>query len=137
MDRSPSCWVDPFQAKFHERRLTQVAPMAEPPSRDVIELQQVALWHGVKSRISQASEAAAGGVERAPRGSRIRFRPEGISSTPIHHREHATSSLTLPAPLFALSSSAVELPRASCETFEVHCASDASDSGMSGGYCAP
>ena len=80
-------WVDPFQAKFDERRLTQVAQMAEPPSRDVIELQQVALWHGVKSRISQASEAAAGGVERAPRLSRIRFRPEGISSTSIHHRE--------------------------------------------------
>ena len=58
-------------------------------------------------------------------------------STSIHHRGHATSSLTLPPPSFASSSSAAELPRASSETCEEQGASDASDSGMRGGYGAP
>ena len=95
MDQSPSHWIDPFRAKLDKRSVTQIAPTVESPSRCIIELKRIARWRGDKSRISQASEAAAGCVERPPRGSRIRDRPEGFSSTSTHHREHATTSLTL------------------------------------------
>ena len=43
MDQSPTCWIDPFQAKFVKQRLTQVAPTSGRLSRDVIQLKQVAL----------------------------------------------------------------------------------------------
>ena len=51
MVKSPSCWIDPFQAKLDKRRTTKITRTAEPLSRDVVELKQVVLWHGGKIRI--------------------------------------------------------------------------------------
>ena len=59
MVKSPSCWIDPFQTKFDNRRTTKLTRTAEPMLRDIIELKQAALWHGGNIRIDQASEAAS------------------------------------------------------------------------------
>ena len=54
MVKSPSSWIDPFQAKLDKRRTTKIARTAEPLSRVVIEFCLHALWHGGKIRIDQA-----------------------------------------------------------------------------------
>ena len=59
MVKSLSCWIDPFQMKPDRRRTTKLTSTAGPMLRNVIELKQVALWHGGKIRIDQACEAAA------------------------------------------------------------------------------
>ena len=106
--KSPSCWTDPFQARLNRRRATKVTITAEPLSRDVIEVKQAAPWHGGKTRIDQASEAAAEGVARQPKASRIPFRLERISSSSVLHQERATSSQTSHPPSCASSSSSNE-----------------------------
>ena len=64
MVKSPSYWIDPFQMKPDRRRTTKLTSTAGPMLRDVIELKQVALWHGGKIRIDQACKAAAEGIVR-------------------------------------------------------------------------
>ena len=76
MVKSPSCWIDPFQAKLDKRRTTKLTRTAEPLSRDVIEMKQAALWHGGKIRIDQACEDAAQGMARQPKVPRISFRSD-------------------------------------------------------------
>ena len=125
MVKSPSCWIDPFQARLNKRCTTKITRTAEPLSRDVIELKQSALWHGGKTRIDQASEAAAEGMARQPKASRIPFRSEGVSSSSVLHQERATSSQTSHPPSCASSSSAVELPRMSGGTCKEQSATDA------------
>ena len=110
MDQPPSHWVNHLRAKLDKRSAAQVTPKAQTPPRDVIELKRIALWHGDKSCISQAGEAAVGNSERPPRVSRIRVRQEGNISKSAHHREQATSSLILHPSSFASPSSAAELP---------------------------
>ena len=132
MVKSPSCWIDPFQAKLDKRRTTKIIRTAEPLSRDVIELKQAALWHGGKIRIDQASEAAAEGMARQPKALRISFRSVGISSSSVIHQERAISSQTLHPPPCTSSSSAVELLRMSGGTCREQSSTDASDSSMCG-----
>ena len=90
MVKSPSCWIDPSQARLNKRSTTKITRTAEPLSRDVIELKQAALWHGGKTRIDQADEAAAEGMARQPKASRFPFRSEGISSSSVVHQEQTT-----------------------------------------------
>ena len=127
---------DAFQARLNKRRATKVTIKAEPLSRDVIELKQAALWHGGKTRIDQACEAAAEGVARQPNASRIPFRSEGISSSSVPHQERATSPQTSHPPSCASSSSAAELPRTSGGTCKEQRPTDASDSSLCGSNCA-
>ena len=106
--------VGPIPVKRNStRRTTKITRTAEPMLRDVIELKQAALWHGGKIRVDQACEAAADGMARQPKESRISFRSEGIISSSVIHQERATSSQTSHPPSCASSSSAVELPRMS------------------------
>ena len=62
MNHSPMCWIDPLPVQNEQRRPTKIAPAVEPISQDVIDLKQVALWHGDRRCINQANEAAAEGV---------------------------------------------------------------------------
>ena len=39
-----------------------VTTLVNSPSNDVVELKQVALWHGDRQRINRANEAAAEGI---------------------------------------------------------------------------
>ena len=102
MVKSPSCWIDPFQAKLDKRRTTKLTSTAEAMSREVIELKQAALWHGGKIRIDQARKAAAEGMMRQPKVPRISFRSEEINSSSVKHQECATSSQTLPPPIMRI-----------------------------------
>ena len=88
-------WTDPFPVQNDERRPTRIAPSVQPPSQDVVELKQVALWHGDRRCISQANEAAAEGIMKLLRWSRSRFRPREIK-TLSQNQERATTSLNLP-----------------------------------------
>ena len=106
MVKSPSCWIDPFQAKLDKRRTTKITRTAEPLSRDVIELKHAALWHGGNIRVDQASEAAAEGMARQPKAPRISFRSERTSSSSVTHQERAISSQTSHPPSCVSSSSA-------------------------------
>ena len=67
MVKSPSCWIDPFQTKFDNRRTTKLTRTAEPMPRDIIELKQAALRHGGNVRIDQASEAATEDMVKQPK----------------------------------------------------------------------
>ena len=136
MIKSPSCRIDPFQMKPNRRRTTKLTSTAEPMLRDVIELKQAPLWHGGKSRIDQASDAAAEGMARQPKAPRISFRSEEIHSSSIRQQECATPSQTLHPPSCASSSSAVELDRMSGGTCREQSSTDASDSSMCGSNCA-
>ena len=40
MVKSPSCRIDPFQAKLNKRRITEITRTAGPLLRDVIDLKQ-------------------------------------------------------------------------------------------------
>ena len=51
MVKSPSCWIDPLQMKPDRRRTTKLTSTAGPMLRDVIELKQAALWHGLIKRV--------------------------------------------------------------------------------------
>ena len=127
MVKSPSCWIDPFQAKLDKRRTTKITRTAEPLSRDVIELKQAALWHGGKIRIDQSSEAAAEGVVREPKALRISFRSEEV---------RALSGTTSHLASCISSSSAVELLQMSGGTCREQSSTGASDSSMCGSNCA-
>ena len=111
MVKSPSCWIDPFQARLNKRCTTKITRTAGPMLRDVIELKQAAPWHGGKIRIDQACEAAAEGMARQPKVLRISFRSEEISS--VIHQERAISSQTSHPPSSTSSSSAVDWPQMS------------------------
>ena len=134
--KSPSCWIDPFQARLNTRRATKVTITAEPLSRDVIELKQAAPWHGGKTRIDQASEPAAEGMARQPKAPRITCRSEETRTLSGTRQEHTKSLQTSLSASCVSSSSAVELPQMSGRTCKEQSPTDASDSSMCGSNCA-
>ena len=135
MVKSPSHWIDPFQAKLNKRHATKFTSTAGPMFRDVIELKQAALWHGGKIRIDQACEVAAEGMVRQPKASRISFRSEDARALSGTHQEHTTSPQTSHLASCISSPSAVELPQMSGGTCREQSSTDASDSSMCGGNC--
>ena len=136
MVKSPSCWIDHFQAKLDKRLTTKITSTAGPLLRDVIELKQAALWHGGKIRIDQACEAAAEGMARQPKSPRISFRSEEVRALSGTHQEHTISPQTSHLASCTSSSFAVELPQMSGGTCREQSSTDASDSSMCGSNCA-
>ena len=96
---SSVCWTDPFPVQNDQRRTTMVTTSVNSPSNDVIELKQVALWHGDRQRINRANEAAAEGIVRLLRWTRSLCRPVELQ-TLSQHSERETKSLNLPTVLF-------------------------------------
>ena len=129
----PMCWIDPFPLQNVQRRPTKIAPAVEPISQDVIELKQVALWHGDRRCINQATEAAAEGVMKLLQWSRSRFLPGENRSTLSHNQKHAITSLNLPT-LCCVSSPSHSAHIESCENSD---AIHASGSVMQCGHCSP
>ena len=136
MVKSPSCWIDPFKTKRDRRRITELTSTAGSMLRDVIELNQAALWHGGKIRIDRACEAAAESMVRQPKALRISFRPNEVRDLSGTHQEHTKPLQTSYSAPCISSPSAVELSQMSGGTCQEQSSTDASDSSMCGSNCA-
>ena len=111
MNHSPTCWLLLCDVKNDDRRRWH--RQWNHYHWDVIELKQVALWHGDKRCICQGNEAAAEGVVR-----------------PL---EHATTSLDL-STLPSVSSPSHPAHSEACENPDTI---NAGDSVTCGGHCSP
>ena len=67
-----------------------------PPSKDVVELKQVALWYGVRQSIREANDASVEGIMTLLRRHRSRFKPRELQTMSQTSR-FATEQLSLSA----------------------------------------